>query len=334
MSFRLKTILGIAFIECIVLVILVVTSLNLFSKTLEDEIRKRASTTSNLFAMSIKDAVIAGDLATIESVASSLLTNPDIIYVRVLDDMGDILEQQGEVNHLDSIFHQNHTLEEASHDRTYDISSPIIESGDVYGTVKLGLNIGQIDIFISKIRNNIIGIAIFEILIVALVSFIFGSYLTRQLVALKQGVEKINEGNLGYTVNIHSTDEIGELAKSFNAMSKHINNLHYEQKNILQHTQGIVDNILEGIITIDIRGIIHDTNPEVENIFGYRKSELVGKNVSILIPTGGHKTNHDQYMKNSSSLNNSIIGLKREIIAKKKNGKTFPIEITVSKIES
>jgi len=320
MSFRLKTILGIAFIECIVLIVLVVTSLNLFNKTLEDEIRKRASTTSNLFAASIKDAVIAGDLATIESVASALLTNPDITYVRVLDDTGDVLEQQGETYQLESSFHQDHNLEDASYDLIYDIRSPIIESGDVYGTVELGLNIGQLDIFISEFRNSITAIAIFEILIVALVSFLFGSYLTRQLVALKQGVEKINAGNLGYTVNIHSTDEIGQLAKSFNAMSKHINNLHYEQKKILQHTQGIVDNILEGIITIDINGIIYDTNPEVENIFGYSKPELVGKNVSLLIPTGKHRTNHDQYLKNASNLDSSIIGLKREIIANKKNG--------------
>ena len=83
MSFRLKTILGIALIESVLLLILVISGLTFLSDSNEDQLLQRAQTTSRLFANATKDAVLSTDLATLESFVEEIMSNPDIVYVRI-----------------------------------------------------------------------------------------------------------------------------------------------------------------------------------------------------------------------------------------------------------
>ena len=83
MSFKMKTLLGIASIEAILLLILVWHSVNLLSNTNEDQLIKRAYTTAKLFAATTKNAVISYDLASLESFVNEIMKSPDLVYVRV-----------------------------------------------------------------------------------------------------------------------------------------------------------------------------------------------------------------------------------------------------------
>jgi len=98
------------------------------------------------------------------------------------------------------------------------------------------------------------------------------------------------------------------------------------------HIRAIVDNSAEGIITINESGIIHDVNPATEKIFDYTSQELLGKNISMLLPPED-RTMHATILKNSTLHATRIINQAREVYGYKKDGSTFPMELNVSSMK-
>jgi len=96
---------------------------------------------------------------------------------------------------------------------------------------------------------------------------------------------------------------------------------------ILQH---LITNMVDAVVIIDDRGRIKEVNPSTLSHFGYRKEDLVGKNVSILMPEPYH-SNHDRYLTNYRDTGaKKILNASRELIAKRKNGSLFPIFLHVN----
>ena len=101
-----------------------------------------------------------------------------------------------------------------------------------------------------------------------------------------------------------------------------------------QRLHTIVETAGDAIITINDQGIIQTFNTAAERMFGYKRREVVGKNVSILMPTP-YREEHDIYIKKYLETGEAkIIGLGREVEAQRKDGSILPIELTVSEIEN
>lgn len=99
-----------------------------------------------------------------------------------------------------------------------------------------------------------------------------------------------------------------------------------------EHLRAILETAVEGIITIDERGIIESFNPAAERIFGYQANEVIGRNVSLLMPSP-HREQHDTYISNYLRTGHArIIGIGREIVARRKNGAVFPMDLSVSEV--
>lgn len=95
----------------------------------------------------------------------------------------------------------------------------------------------------------------------------------------------------------------------------------------------IIENAIDGIITIDDRGIIEHINPAALELFGYNKLALIGKNVSVLMPPPD-KERHDQYIANYNHTGEKkIIGIGREVVGQRKDGSTFPFRLGVSEVK-
>ncbi|MBI4006375.1 MAG: PAS domain S-box protein [Gammaproteobacteria bacterium] len=99
------------------------------------------------------------------------------------------------------------------------------------------------------------------------------------------------------------------------------------QKRLLN--QAIINTAVDGIITINSGGIIQTFNHAAQDIFGYSAEEVIGHNVSTLMPSPYHEE-HDQYIKNYLDTGQKkIIGIGREVTGLRKDGSTFPLDLSV-----
>ncbi|MDC3413497.1 response regulator [Terrihalobacillus insolitus] len=108
---------------------------------------------------------------------------------------------------------------------------------------------------------------------------------------------------------------------------------HYPLSEKEQIAQLVLDNVLDGIITIDKNGMIESLNPAAESIFNYSSNEVIGKNVKILMPEP-YKSEHDKYINNYlQSGVAKIIGIGREVVGKRKDGSSFPMDLAVTEFK-
>jgi PAS domain S-box-containing protein len=96
--------------------------------------------------------------------------------------------------------------------------------------------------------------------------------------------------------------------------------------------RGILESMVDAVVTIDCRGHIETFNPAAEQMFGYTEAEVVGKGVAILIPEG-FRRDHDRWMHDYRPGETSrIIGADREVQALRRSGATFPMNLAVSEL--
>ncbi|GGE37015.1 hypothetical protein GCM10011391_14870 [Pullulanibacillus camelliae] len=95
----------------------------------------------------------------------------------------------------------------------------------------------------------------------------------------------------------------------------------------------VLNNVLDGIITINQSGLIESFNPAAERLFGYQMAEVMGKNISMLMPPP-YRAEHDDYIQNYlRSGEAKIIGIGREVSGKRKDGSTFPMDLAVTEFK-
>ncbi len=223
MSLKLKTILGVAFIEAILLAVLVTLTINYLKSTNYDGLEKRARTTVNLFASTTKDAVLSYDLASLDAFASELLTNPDIEYVRIFSYDNQLLASAGNSQLLAERYVADHNVEMVN-DGIFDTDALIREGGETYGRIELGLNTAELNRQIDQVQQWSLSIALGEMSLVALFSFLLGSYLISQLSKLRQAAIAISNGQNNVMIDVRGKDEVAQVAVAFNQMSERLQN--------------------------------------------------------------------------------------------------------------
>ncbi len=240
-SLKLKTILGVAFIEATLLALLLTTTFNLLTNLVNDAVVKRANTTANLFYSTTKNAFLSFDLAGIEADVNELLTDSDIHYVKITDTAGRVFASGGNEQSLNSDFQADTSVSLAS-DGIYDIRRSIMVDDTLYGYIDLGINIAAVKASLSDIQQWAYTIAAIEMVLVALFSYFLGSYLTKQIHILQQGARRLIQASKenkyeDIKVNVRTNDELEELATVFNHLISHLEEEHIrraEAENALQ----------------------------------------------------------------------------------------------------
>jgi two-component system sensor kinase FixL len=150
---------------------------------------------------------------------------------------------------------------------------------------------------------------------------------------LTRPIETIIESLLAYTqsgtllpIPTQRTDEVGLMARTLEDMVRHLE----ESDSTIN---AVIDNALDGIITINAQGIILSYNPAASSIFGYKEQDVIGRNVSMLMPEPDHSA-HDGYLARYHETGKArIIGIGRVVQGKRQNGEIFPLELSVSKAQ-
>ncbi|WP_233555505.1 sensor histidine kinase [Pontibacter oryzae] len=113
------------------------------------------------------------------------------------------------------------------------------------------------------------------------------------------------------------------------------NSLHNHSSGVDNQSRlkAIIDTAVDGIITIDTRGIMESANPAAARIFGYEPEEMIGQNVRMLMPEPDHGL-HDSYISRYHRTGERrIIGIGREVSGLKKSGVIFPLYLSISEVQ-
>ncbi|MBC8076192.1 MAG: PAS domain S-box protein, partial [Chloroflexales bacterium] len=154
-----------------------------------------------------------------------------------------------------------------------------------------------------------------SVLMLAAVGYLWvGFYLAvmRTVSHLDVASRRMVNGELGAALTLDNKDELGQVARSFNNVATAL-------IAASAHRQAVVDNAVDGIITIDGAGVVASCNPAAERLFGYRADELVGGMLKRIIP----EPYHAQY---------KLISIGREIVGRRKDGSSFPLEMAAGQM--
>ncbi|MDH4120913.1 MAG: PAS domain S-box protein [Deltaproteobacteria bacterium] len=122
------------------------------------------------------------------------------------------------------------------------------------------------------------------------------------------------------------------LTENQAALEKTVHQRTQELHKSEERTRVILQSAADGIITISQQGIIQSFNQTAERIFGWTAQEVIGKNVDMLMPEPYH-SEHQGYLERYAATGvPRIIGkAQREVAGLRKDGSTFPLDLSVSK---
>jgi PAS domain S-box-containing protein len=102
-----------------------------------------------------------------------------------------------------------------------------------------------------------------------------------------------------------------------------------EQREAAARLRAVVDTAVDGVMLIDSKGAVQMFNPSCQHLFGYDEAEVIGQNVKMLMPDPYH-SEHDSYLESYNRTDErKIIGIGREVVGKRKDGSTFPMDLSV-----
>ncbi|CAD5249976.1 Histidine kinase [Alteromonas sp. 38] len=222
LSLRTKTIVGVALIAAILFLILITTVFKLLNDLVDTSVDTSAQTTTNLFVSTAKNAFLSYDLASLEADATEMLSNPNISYVRVLDNNNNVYVEKGEPEALSHPFQQDSDVMSAV-DGIYDTAADIKVGETLFGRVEIGLDVDSINQSVKRVRTWTLTLAAIELGLIALCSYLLGSYLMSQLKLLRAGTRHLgaavkDKNYQNISVKVRGKDELSELAEAFNQL--------------------------------------------------------------------------------------------------------------------
>ncbi|MEZ9625303.1 response regulator [Aliivibrio fischeri] len=217
MTFRLKTIIGISIIQCIMLLILVFSSVKFISDSNEQRLIARANASVHMFSNAIKDPIINNQYDKVVSLMDDFIALEKICYIRIFREDGSLIVEGGPKLH--EVANPDSSILHNASDGTYDVILPIIADDKTLGKVEIGFGTHGENTFLSQAKSWIFAIASIEFIFVIGLSFLLGNALNRNLHKLKKAVNTVASQGPGAQVDISSTGDLGDVAQAFNTMS-------------------------------------------------------------------------------------------------------------------
>jgi len=173
------------------------------------------------------------------------------------------------------------------------------------------LLVKRIDGFNQK-KNLVAIFSVTTLLIVIYLIIAFYMAVMRTVYSLEKASKRMVNGDMTGVISVQNRDELGQVAESFNSIATAL-------VSASGYRQAVLDNVVDGIITMGGDGTIKSINPAAEHIFGYPAGEIVGENFNLLLS----EADQDNYAKT---------GRGRELSARRKDSSIFPIELALGEM--
>lgn len=211
-----------------------------------------------------------------------------------------------------------------------------LEQSDRLIQNRVGIILTHIDLswIQSQARNTVKMETIPVLLMLGLLGIIFMLSMNRFLI---RRIKNINDAARHYSLSGHSckatisgNDELGELANSFNTMLDTVTSTNDELVKKEEHISLILNSMENGVITINEKGLVQSFNKAAEKMFGYTSDEVIGQNISIIMPEpycSQHNSILENYIRTGESY---VLGIGRDFPAQHKDGHIFSIHLSIA----
>jgi len=167
-----------------------------------------------------------------------------------------------------------------SNKRVWIYVSPVKKDNEVVGVISIMADIESVYQEVNSISRIFIVGTILSILITTVIGFVASKTVTSSIEKMSSQVKKMALGNYGTVVGIDTDDEIGDLAKVFNRISRRIEEEQAVTETERRKLATIIESMMDGIITTDNNGKIILINTSAEDMLGGRDDEIfIGKDV-------------------------------------------------------
>ncbi len=170
---------------------------------------------------------------------------------------------------------------------------------------------------LNQQRNIAIGLTVVFLALVAYLWVAFYLAVMHTVDALDAASKRMVSGTMSSELVLENRDELGQIVTAFNKIASAL----VSQS---QYRQAVVDSAADGILTADKKGTILSFNPAAENMFGYAASQVIGKDVEMLVPAA----NDEMFSKFDKGVR--MGRARREAIGVRQDGSEFPVEIAVT----
>lgn len=218
-SFRLIS--SIVIIEVIMLSLMVWNNVRIINQSYTDFLETASRDQSALLASAIAPGLLAYDFALIEDALSVIKVKHDLIYAEVFDLNSRRIASIGKIP-PNKLFTLSESYKQEVVNKIINISQAITIEGQVVGGLRVGFSTEVLRKTVDDIRLHNLILSFATITLLILVTVIISLMLTKKLNKIQEGVEQIQQGNLGYEIKVKKNDELGDLAYTFNHLAKHL----------------------------------------------------------------------------------------------------------------
>ncbi len=164
------------------------------------------------------------------------------------------------------------------------IALPILSSNDeLLGAIYLNVDLTQINESIVNIKNILTSATILSICITILLGSILARTITGPIKEVTSQAEKLAKGDFGHIISVKSNDEVGQLTEMFNYMTARLKSTLDEMYNEKSKIETILTYMTDGIVAVDMRGMILHANPAAFKVFKIKEQEIEGKHFNDIM---------------------------------------------------
>jgi PAS domain S-box-containing protein len=224
-----------------------------------------------------------------------------------------------------------------SADLWFELSTQASDSLTALRNVTIRTTSGYVDRLIAAAQREIATAGTIFALALVLCAYSFWMVVRRVIHPINRMVEALLRATRGeevaFVAPAGGQDEIGKLADVLRVFQETVDEVRRTSTELTRsqtHLRAVVDYAVDGLFTIDAEGVIESFNPACERLFGFGVNEVIGRNISILMP-GSQRWESDAYLPRDMGVPKAPAASgARELSAQRKDGTIFPIELSLS----